>query len=223
MNLILNIDTALERASVSLATEGRTLSMAEHGEQKEHAAWLHAAISELLAETGCHMADISAVAVSIGPGSYTGLRVGLSAAKGLCYACSLPLIAIGTLELLAYAAKQEASHLISPVIDARRMDVYTAVFTAALEEKLAPREMHLTADSFADFLKSGPVLFVGTGIGKLRGLIEHSNARFSNTHASAAHMAELSHAHFTAKRFVDLVYTEPRYLKEFYGPAPSFA
>ena len=122
MSLILNIDTAMERASIYLAKNDIIFETAYSENQKDHAAWQHLEIDGLLKKSQITVSEIKAVAVSIGPGSYTGLRVGLSAAKGLCYALNIPLITVNSLHMLAYAVQKEATDLIVPVIDARRID-----------------------------------------------------------------------------------------------------
>jgi tRNA threonylcarbamoyladenosine biosynthesis protein TsaB len=223
MSLILNIDTAVETGSVCLSRDGECLWLALHHEQKLHASWLHIAITEMLVQTGHTIKDVNAVAVTIGPGSYTGLRVSLSAAKGLCYARNIPLITVGTLELLAFAAKNEDTDLICPMIDARRMEVFTALYDKNLETLLPPQEMLLSSQVFAEFLDLKRILFLGNGSKKLEGLLTHRNARFGTIEANAAHMATLSFAEFEKQRFADLVYTEPYYLKDFYSPMHSFA
>jgi tRNA threonylcarbamoyladenosine biosynthesis protein TsaB len=222
MSLILNIDTAVDTASVCLSKNGECLWMSINQQQKLHASWLHVAISEMLAQTGHIIKDVNAVAVTIGPGSYTGLRVSLSTAKGLCYARNLPLITIGTLDLMAFAAKKEDADLICPMIDARRMEVFTAVYEKN-QQILPAQEMLLSTESFAEFLNSKRMIFLGNGSKKLQALITHKNASFSQLQANASHMAELSHAEFDKQRFADLVYTEPYYLKDFYSPVHSFA
>src|SRR5215208_5364975 len=139
MSFILNIDTALETASVSLANNGRMLQSLVSESQKDHASWLHPAIKILLEKQGIGMDQLVAVGVSNGPGSYTGLRVGLSTAKGFCYALNIPLITIGTLKLMAFSARDEAEDLICPMIDARRMEVYTAIYTGEMAELIKPQ------------------------------------------------------------------------------------
>jgi tRNA threonylcarbamoyladenosine biosynthesis protein TsaB len=170
MSLILNIDTALDTAMISLARDGKLLETAENAEQKDHAAWLHPAIEELMQHNGNSLPDIHAVAVSIGPGSYTGLRVGLSAAKGICYAMNLPLIAIGTLEIIAKSAADEAEELICPVIDARRDEVYTAIYKKNLAPQISPLAMILHIKSFETVLDSQKMLFCGNAVKKRRQL-----------------------------------------------------
>jgi tRNA threonylcarbamoyladenosine biosynthesis protein TsaB len=135
MALILNIDTATETGGICIAEEGKTLAMAVNPEQKDHASWLHPAVEKIMRDAGCGMKDLQAVAVTAGPGSYTGLRVGMAAAKGFCYALGIPLITENTLKVMALAAKEQApgDGLLCPMIDARRMEVFTAVYQNDLE------------------------------------------------------------------------------------------
>ena len=218
MSFILNIDTAVDIASVCLAGDGEALQLTINENQKDHAAWLHPAIEEMLKVNKLTMKDISGVAVSIGPGSYTGLRVGLSTAKGLCYAMDIPLITIGTLEMMAYSVKDEAVDLICPLIDARRMEVFAAVYNKILQPLIVPQIMIINETSFAEILAEHKILFSGNGRKKLQTIISNSNALFTNTDGNASHLAALSFKSFCKKEFADLAYTGPLYLKEFYTP-----
>lgn len=217
MSLILNIDTALETASVCLSEDGNALQLSSSENQKDHASWLHTAIAELLQKSGYLIKDLQAVSVSIGPGSYTGLRVGLAAAKGFCYALNIPLITVNSLKIIAFAVKEEAIDIICPLIDARRMEVFTAVYDKDLREKISPHALLVDEKSFASFLLSGKVLFCGNGVKKLQPLISNSNALFSYTIADASHLAQLSYNCYNKKEFADLAYAEPLYIKEFYS------
>ena len=216
MALILNIDTALDLSSLCLAKDEQPLALVFNHDQKNNAAWPHSVIDDVLKNNNIAITELDAVAVSIGPGSYTGLRVGLSAAKGLCYALNIPLVTISTLELMAYAVREEATDLICPMIDARRMEVFTAVYSKNLEEKLPPQSMIPDENSFVTFLSS-PMLFCGSGSTKLRALLEHSLASFTTTTSNASHLAVLSASRFKEKKFANLAYTEPLYIKEFYS------
>jgi tRNA threonylcarbamoyladenosine biosynthesis protein TsaB len=219
MSFILNIDTAMDVASVCLAKDGKALQLTTNENQKDHAAWLHPSIAEILNHGGLAIKDIEAVAVPIGPGSYTGLRVGLATAKGLCYAMNIPLITISTLEIMGFAVKEEADELICPLIDARRMEVFMAVYNKLLQPIVSPQTMSFDKNSFTKLLSSHKVLFCGNGSKKLQTIISDSNAVFSNTVSNASHLASLSHNFFCKEKFADLAYTEPMYLKEFYSPA----
>ncbi len=215
MSLILNIDTALETASVCIAKDGKLVQSASNDNQKDHAAWLHTAVSEIIKKSGYLIHQLEAVAVSIGPGSYTGLRVGLAAAKGLCYALHIPLLAISTLEIIALSVKEEATDLICPLVDARRMEVFTAMYDKELREKYSPVAMVIEANSFASLLAAHKILFCGSGYKKVQAMISSPNALYSDTISNAAHLAQLSQHYYQLKEFADLAYTEPLYIKEF--------
>ncbi len=218
MSLILNIDTALEVATVCLAKNGEVIQTAVNPEPKDHAAWVHPAIKGLLQQCGYSLQQLDAVAVSIGPGSYTGLRVGLSSAKGLCYALDIPLISIGTLEMIAFAVKEEATDLICPLVDARRMEVFAAVYDKYLTEIIPPHATLLEPGSFGSLLGTHKILFCGNGSKKLQSFLSHANALFAGTPETAHSLSQLSHKSFVQKGFADLAYTEPLYVKDFYSP-----
>jgi tRNA threonylcarbamoyladenosine biosynthesis protein TsaB len=221
MSLILNIDTALGRASVCLSENGEPLQLFVQDGQKDDAGWLHVAIDTLLKKNKTSPRDLDAVAVSIGPGSYTGLRVGLAAAKGLCYALDIPLIAIGTLKIMALAVKNEATDLICPLIDARRMEVFTAIYNSSLWEKISPHALIIDENSFASFLTDHAILFCGSGTGKLKPFVKTANAHFSESQSDASHLGILSAASFSSQEFAGLAYTAPLYVKEFYSGTAS--
>lgn len=218
MSLILNIDTALETASVCLAKDEEILQLTVNENRNGRAAWLHNAVADILQKNNCSTNDLTAVAVSIGPGSYTGLRVGLAAAKGFCFALDIPLITVSTLQIMAYAVKEEATDLICPMIDARRMEVFAAVYDKLLQEKIAAHALIVDEDSFSDLLSSSSILFCGNGSKKLQALIKNKNAGFCDRTHNASHLAYLSYNCFRNKEFADLAYTEPLYIKEFYSP-----
>lgn len=216
MSLILNIDTAIDKASVCLSKDGDVLQISYSENQKDHASWLHTAITGLLKKNNYKINELQAVAVSIGPGSYTGLRVGLSAAKGFCFALHIPLITISSLKLIAFAAKDEATDLICPLIDARRMEVFTALYDKNLQEKNSAHTLVLDEKSFASILLTNKVLFCGNGIAKLKPIIAGHNANYCKINSDASHLAYLSLKYYINKDFADLAYTEPLYIKEFY-------
>ena len=218
MALILNIDTALEHASVCITKNGTPLAFAHNESQHDHAAWLHVCIDKLFSELNSTIDEVSAVAVTIGPGSYTGLRVGLAAAKGFCYALNKPLITVGTLELMAYALRDKTEDLICPLIDARRMEVYAAVYDRQMTEIMAPSAIILNEESFNEFVNSAKVLFTGSGITKLKHLMKNVNASFVDSNATAAHLGEISGLLFEQKQFADAAYVTPLYIKDFYFP-----
>ncbi len=218
MAILLNIDTALDKASVCLSVGSEPPGVLSNDRQKDHAAWLHGAIRELMKKQSIEMEHLDAVAVSIGPGSYTGLRIGLSAAKGLCYALGIPLITVGTLETIAWAVKESDADLICPLIDARRMEVFTAVYNKSLQEIVAPTALIITKNSFSNLLLTNRVLFCGNGNNKLQTVLCHQNATFIESSASAIELAQLANNYWKEKRFANLAYSEPLYLKDFYSP-----
>lgn len=215
MNYILNIETATKRCSVSIAKEGKTIVCNEIAEEGySHAERLHVFIEESIAKAGISYSDLAAIAVSQGPGSYTGLRIGVSAAKGLCYALGIPLIAVDTLKALAAQVSVE-SGLIVPMLDARRMEVYSAVFTADLESKRAILAEVITEDSFQEFEET--LYFVGDCAEKCKTVLTKENFVFLDeiVYPSAKEMSALSYHKFLNNDFVDVAYFEPYYLKDF--------
>lgn len=219
MSFILNIDTALPTASVTLAQHGKPLGAAFNASQKDHAAWLHTAIAELMQASQLEMSQLNAVAVSAGPGSYTGLRVGMAAAKGLCYALQIPLITLNTLEIMAIAACGQPAELLCPMIDARRMEVFTAVFDQEMNVVLKATNLVLEPSSFDNLLDAHSICFFGNGSQKFMDINIHPNAKFAAIEASAIHMVNLSHQCHLKQQFADLAYAEPFYGKDFYSPA----
>ena len=228
MPLVLNIDTATEHASVCISRGDELLGLVESTEQKNHASFVQPAIQQLINERGYQLKDVDAVAVTAGPGSYTGLRVGLASAKGICYALDKPLILINTLEVMAQAILShyqssdqpiDLSTLLCPLIDARRMEVFTAIYNSSLQEMAAPHALIIDSLSFSSFLNNQPIIFSGSGHQKLKGLISHPNASFFNIPHNASHLAIRSLIAYQSKRFANLAYSEPLYVKEFFNPA----
>jgi tRNA threonylcarbamoyladenosine biosynthesis protein TsaB len=218
VSIILNIDTAVQSASVCLAENGNVIGLKINPTQKDHAAWLQIAIKELLEEKKRTFQEVSAIAVSAGPGSYTGLRVGMASAKGLCYALQVPLITINTLQMMAAAGRDLSSSLLCPMIDARRMEVFTAVFDTNLVEILPTSNLILEENSFKDLLEQHTITFFGNGSTKFKGITKSPNARFEEVNATAEHMVFLSFDRYTRSQFADLAYSEPFYGKDFYSP-----
>ncbi|MCR5863352.1 tRNA (adenosine(37)-N6)-threonylcarbamoyltransferase complex dimerization subunit type 1 TsaB [Flavobacterium sp. J372] len=215
MAYILNLETATRNCSVSLAKDGKTIALKEYaGEGYTHAEKLHVFIEDVLKEAGVDYKSLNAVAVSMGPGSYTGLRIGVSAAKGLCYALNIPLIAVDTLEVLAHAISPENGSII-PMIDARRMEAYTAAFSHS-HTKIRDTEAEIiTEDSFAGF--DGPLHLVGDGAAKCKALLTANKFIYHDEilFPSAAQMGVLSYAGYKNSDTVDVAYFEPYYLKDF--------
>lgn len=229
MSLILHIDTAVSTASVCISKDGSLLAMAENRNQKDHAEWLHSAIDRLLKENGIEINDLNAVAVSNGPGSYTGLRVGLASAKGFCFALNIPLITISTLEVMTISALESQftnqlinqSTLFCPMIDARRMEVFTALYDKELNIILMPHAKIIDEKSFEKELDANQILFFGNGVEKCKTLINHTNALFATVEHNASFMIEPAERKMSAKDFTDLAYTEPFYIKDFHTVQPK--
>ncbi len=218
MALILNIDTATEIAGISLAKAGENLLMLQNREQKSHASWVHQAIAELMETTGHRMRDLDAVGVVAGPGSYTGLRVGMAAAKGLSYALGIPLIAENTLKIMAYAAslQKPPEGLLCPMIDARRMEVFTAVYGSDGVELLSPTAMIIDENSFENYLSAHTVSFFGGGSYKCKPLLTNPSAVFIEVNYHVGYLGILSFLRYLQKEFTDVVSGNPVYTKEFY-------
>lgn len=211
---ILNIETATKNCSVALAADGEVKILKEYaGEGYTHAEKLHVFIEDALRQAGMAYADISAVAVSMGPGSYTGLRIGVSAAKGLCYALGIPLIAIDTLELLARRINITEGVII-PLIDARRMEAYTAIYSPGYIKVRETRAEIITPESFSEY---GIIHILGDGAAKCVGVLPEDKIVFHNDvlYPSAAPMCPLSYAKYKISDTVDVAYFEPFYLKDF--------
>jgi tRNA threonylcarbamoyladenosine biosynthesis protein TsaB len=223
MSLILNIETATDICSVALAKNGKILAFRET-QTLNHASQLTLFIETCLQETGFKMTDLAAVAISNGPGSYTALRVGSSTAKGICYALDLPMIAIDTLESLAFATFQavgDRAALYCPMIDARRSEVYGTVFIYSGENTYSGLEIVeptqpiiIDSRSFDTyFLAEKSIVFSGNGAEKCRPILTSELARFYNTICSAKYLVELSFAAFEKKQFINVAYHTPQYLK----------
>lgn len=261
MERIILIETSTALCSTALAEDGVITAYRESSAPKAHASLTAVFIQEMLQERGLTITDCDAVCVSKGPGSYTGLRVGVSTAKGLCFGSGKPLLAIGTLDTLvaqafdsaeasalgynspcestfasASAESNSAYRFIIPMIDARRMEVYAAVFTSVISSACAPATSSMTSEvekspsytqitetapaiidenSFAEYLEQGPCLFIGDGAGKCADVIKHPNAHFCQCHPNAAAMLQPALEAFRKGNFEDVAYFEPFYLKEF--------
>ena len=215
MARILLIETATAQLSVALAQDGRVVASRVCAEPRQQASLTAPLVKEVLDSQGLSVADCDAVAVSSGPGSYTGLRVGVSTATGLCFGASRPLIAIGTLDILAGMAGPDRASFIVPMIDARRMEVYTAVYSPAGERRSPIEAKVIDAESFAEYLAQGPVLFIGDGALKCKDVLTHPNTRFRQAFPEATAMAPMAEKAYNEKRFEDLAYFEPFYLKDF--------
>lgn len=216
MAYILNIETTSKNCSVALAKEGVILTLRERAELGySHAEKLHVFISEVLQEARLELSDLNAVAVSQGPGSYTGLRIGVSAAKGFCLALDIPLIAIDTMEVLARQVKQKDG-LIIPLIDARRMEVYDAIFDTNFQVIEATTAEIITEESFSTL--AGTVYFIGDGVAKCKSILAKDSFHFLDAviFPSAKEMCQLSFEKFKISDFENVAYFEPLYLKDFF-------
>lgn len=222
MALILNIDTATTIGSVSLSRDGQVIQTLVNEKQQDHAATMILFVQQILKEQGILPEALDAIAVSAGPGSYTGLRVGVATAKGLCYAWNKPLLAISTLQMMAQGLlatiKDEAAWY-CPMLDARRQEVFMGLYDAHLKEIMPPQAMILEPSSLDAQLESHTIYFFGDGSPKWELMLSsRKNAIFAEYVISAAHMAPLSAQAFDKKEFVDLAYFSPFYLKPFYSP-----
>jgi len=223
MSLIINIDTATGYGGVNLADNGQIISVKESDSQKEHASFLQPAIADILKIAGRKMSDIEAVAVSIGPGSYTGLRVGLASAKGICYALNKPLITVNTLQIIAIAAiasfKKNTSGSSMPqrfcaMIDARRTEVFTAMYNERAEEVIAPQAL-IVDEHFFEGERKQPVVFCGDGAFKMNDIIDKNNVIVSPVKHSVTDMAAITYEKYLMENFTDVTYSEPFYLKPY--------
>ncbi|MBI6119243.1 tRNA (adenosine(37)-N6)-threonylcarbamoyltransferase complex dimerization subunit type 1 TsaB [Salegentibacter maritimus] len=216
MALILCLETATTNCSVALSKNGQLLALKEDKSNNySHAEKLHVFIDEILNENNLGVQNLDAVAVSKGPGSYTGLRIGVSAAKGLCFSLGIPLIAIPTLNSLAAQAELEKGFIV-PMLDARRMEVYASVFDENLDELRETKAEVLDENSFSHFLEKNTTVFVGNGVEKFKAICTHPNARFIlDKLPSAKEMCSLAEAKYKISDTEDVAYFEPYYLKDF--------
>lgn len=218
MALILSLETSTSSCSAALHRDGKLIAGREQHEPHLAASQLAVLISEVLADVGIEPKQVEAVAVSAGPGSYTGLRIGVATAKGFCYASKIPLIAVNSLVLLASHVEEEAgpADLLCPMIDARRMEVYTMLLNKDLVELEPIVARIIDESSYQEVLSKARVLFFGTGSDKCRGAIHHTNAHFiSGIVPSALKLGELAEARFNSRQFEDIATFEPLYLKDF--------
>jgi tRNA threonylcarbamoyladenosine biosynthesis protein TsaB len=234
--MILLIDTSQETGMVALSKEGKVLFSEENKIAKEHAVWLHTAVKRIIAEAkitpdywqaGIH--QLEAIAVIAGPGSYTGLRVGMAAAKGFCYALKVPLITQNTLLVMAESIRnlaEEKEALICPMIDARRDEVFTALYSSgrstvighrsSVMEVLPPQALILDKNSFEMNLSRESIIFFGTGAEKWRKINTSPNAIFESQPNTLQAFADLVYRDFLGQKWADTIYSEPVYLKEFF-------
>jgi tRNA threonylcarbamoyladenosine biosynthesis protein TsaB len=214
---ILQINTAFSEASIGISKNGELLAESTNPDQQDHAAFLQPAILELCKNVQINLNDLQAVSVVNGPGSYTGLRVGLSSAKGICYALNIPIICINTLEWMAFGNLGNDTTLICPMIDARRSEVFTAVYDKNMVATVQPTAMVLDEKSFESMLNEYSTRFVGNGAEKWQAICNHANASFPASEQNARHLSTISYNSFLKNDFADLAYSEPYYIKEFFS------
>lgn len=228
MALLLSIDTATDYAGICISKGTQILGVEESMDQKNHGAFVQPAIQSLLSKLDLPINAIDAVVVSAGPGSYTGLRVGLSTAKGLCYTLQKPLIMINTLEVMACAAMFEIKDnaqenrqlLFCPMIDARRMEVFMALFSDKLDYVIPPTALVLTEVQAGFFPKDTTIVFSGSGSTKFQAINTLQQAIYIKGRHEVKHLAYLGSKAFEQQQFADLAYCEPFYIKEFFTPQP---
>lgn len=227
---VLHLETATEVCSVCVTQDGKVLALRETSEDKSHATRLAVFVQECLSEAGISIDDLDAVAVSKGPGSYTGLRIGVSLAKGICYGTGKPLIGVSTLKAMADLALEkyrediptEEQVLLCPMIDARRMEVYSALYSVDLQEVRTIEAVVVDESSFLPYLESHKVLFFGNGAAKCTSVLNHPNAWFATDfEISSKGMIRQAEQAFSEGHFEDSAYFEPFYLKDFIATIPK--
>ncbi|MBC8319967.1 MAG: tRNA (adenosine(37)-N6)-threonylcarbamoyltransferase complex dimerization subunit type 1 TsaB [Bacteroidetes bacterium] len=230
MAKILNIETSTRVCSVALSIDGKVVSVQESHTKNSHAELITLFSNKVVTAAGLKFTDLDAVSVSKGPGSYTGLRIGVSTAKGFCYGLEIPLISIGTLKAMAIGMKNNFQYnndlintLFCPMIDARRMEVYTALFSSTLDEVEITSAKIIDSDSFGDYLSANKLIFAGDGALKCKEtLSHHPNAVFiDDFHPSATYLCEIAEQKFHKKEYENTAYFEPFYLKNFVAGIPK--
>lgn len=225
MATILQIETATQVCSAAIAHDGKTIALKELMANNIHAGSLTLFIKEAMDSTGLQFEDLDAIAVSMGPGSYTGLRIGVSTAKGLCFALDKPLIAIPTLQMMAQGfmlQNPDYNGLICAMIDARRMEVFTSIYDNGLKTVSPVSAKIIDEQSFAEELNNNTITFIGNGAAKCADVLKQENARFSELNFnSASYMSKLAHEAYESSGFEDVAYFEPFYLKDFVLTTPK--
>ena len=221
MGFILNIDSSTETAFVTIANNGSIIGFAENKIQKDHAEFLHPAIKNIMQDAGMIFQQLDAIAVTAGPGSYTGIRVGMATAKGLSFSLNKPLITINSLELLArdaitqYPGKDNS--LFCPMIDARRMEIYTAIYDSMGNEILSPRAIVIEKNFYREYSTKWELIFFGSGAQKCKALSAFQEATLIENVDTKQSMSFLTHELFLRNSFTDLISSQPFYLKEFFN------
>jgi len=223
MNYLLNIHTTSENAIVNLSDNSHVLSTLINSDSRKHAAFLHSSVSQILQENDILPTSLKAIGVTGGPGSYTGIRVGLATAKGLCFALKIPMIMMNTLELMAFSAIEKFSNkdaFYCPMIDARRMEIFTAVYNEQLDPVIPPLAMVLEENSFRDLIQNHPLFFFGSGAEKFEKIINSNvNYHFIDNPLSSFSLAKFAWNKFQKNKFDNIAYSKAFYVKEFYsGP-----
>lgn len=222
---ILQIETATQVCSAAVSVSGKTVALKEEMASNIHAGSLTLFIDQAMREAGLAYTALDAIAVSMGPGSYTGLRIGVSTAKGLCFALDRPLIGVPTLEMMSWGYCQKYPNtpgLVCPMIDARRMEVYCALYTNQGESISNVEAKIVEENSFLVELERSPIIFIGDGAMKCASILQHPNASFSDeNYNSATYMTGLAAQYFKQGRFEDVAYFEPFYLKDFVLTSPK--
>jgi len=225
LSLILCIETTSKNCSVALSKNGDCLGIKEHtDEQFTHAENLSSFIEQLLHDNQSKFSNLDALCISGGPGSYTGLRIGVATAKGICYGSSVPLIALNTLDIMSHSMILERPNfeLYCPMVDARRMEIFTTVHNKGLTAQIPYGPMILDENSFRELLNEKKILFFGSGAKKFSEIQKHENASFNlSFQNSAKHICSLAEQAFQKQDFVDLAYYEPNYLKPFVATVPK--
>jgi len=224
MNYILNFDTTTEKAIINLSNGADVLTTSINTDPRQHATFLHSSIHKILRQNDIQPSELKAIGVTGGPGSYTGIRVGLAAAKGLCFALKIPMVLFNTLELMAFCAIEKTGHqnaLYSPLIDARRMEVFAAVYQKDLNIIMEPQAMVLEENSFEELRKNSPVFFFGSGAEKFKKIINNpvSNDHFTDSETTSEGLAEFSWNKFRNNDFENAANATALYVKEFYSTA----
>lgn len=229
MSLILQLETSTSVCSVSLSKEAEIISFREESEGRNHAALLTILIEKVLKDAKCHVKDLSAIAVSKGPGSYTGLRIGVSVAKGMSYALSIPLISVDTLKMMANGyliqnpdLQPMPDVLLVPMIDARRMEVYSAIFTTKLEEARPVKAEIIDENSFQNEREKNQLVFFGDGAAKCSEVLTKERLTVDNNYTvSSRDMTSIAFEKYKLEDFEDVAYFEPFYLKDFIATTPK--
>ena len=217
MAIILHLETVTTNCSVSISKDDKIVVLKENNAASySHSEQLHVFIKEALKEASLSFSDLDAVAISKGPGSYTGLRIGVSAAKGLCFSLDLPLISVPTLQSMAHQVGLKPNEVVIPVLDARRMEVYSCVYDSEYKEVRETRAEIVNEESFAKYVSDNKVYVVGSGAEKCRGVLQHPNFIFDESVVpSAKDMVSIACKKYESKQFEDVAYFEPYYLKDF--------